>query len=125
MARILTFSSCTSRTGRAHEQTLCAMSQVSKDIILGNEDFFPVKPVDYGKCMVISIGCGSNRNRRYSAKAAAKWGIFNWLIKDGNAPIIDMFNSASADMVDIHLCVLFRALRSRQNYLRIQVCIYR
>jgi hypothetical protein len=101
-------------------QTLCAMSQVSRDIILGDDCFFPVKPVDYGKFMVISVGCGSNRDQRYSAKAAAKWGIFNWLIKDGTAPIIDMFNSASADMVDIHLCVLFRALRSSENYLRIQ-----
>ncbi|XP_066326946.1 patatin-like protein 2 [Miscanthus floridulus] len=104
----------------ANNPTLCAMSQVSQDIILGDDDFFPVKPVDFGKFMVISVGCGSNRNERYSAKAAAKWGIFNWLIKDGTAPIIDMFNSASADMVDIHLCVLFRALRSSQNYLRIQ-----
>jgi hypothetical protein len=93
---------------------------VSQDIILGDDCFFPVKPTDYGKFMVISVGCGSNRNQRYSAKAAAKWGIFNWLIKDGTAPIIDMFNSASADMVDIHLCVLFRALRSSENYLRIQ-----
>jgi hypothetical protein len=85
------------------------MNQVSKDIILGN-DHFPVKPADYGKFMVISLGCGSNWNRRYSAKAAAKWGIFNWLIKNGTAPIIDMYNSASADMVDINLCVLFRAV---------------
>jgi len=99
------------------------MSQVSKDIILGDPDFFPVKPVDYGKFMVISLGCGSNRTRKYSAKAAAKWGIFNWLIMDGTAPIIDMFNGASADMVDIHLCVLFRALHSSHNYLRIQVRI--
>ncbi|RLN03398.1 patatin-like protein 2 [Panicum miliaceum] len=104
----------------ANNPTLCAMNQVSKDIILGDGDFFPVKPVDYGKFMVISVGCGSNRKSRYSAKAAAKWGIFNWLIKDGTAPIIDMFNAASADMVDIHLCVLFRALRSSHNYLRIQ-----
>ncbi|XP_062192940.1 patatin-like protein 2 isoform X2 [Phragmites australis] len=104
----------------ANNPTLCAMNQISQHIILGGDDFFPVKPVDYGKFMVISLGCGSNRNRRYSAKAAAKWGIFNWLIKNGTAPIIDMFNSASADMVDIHLCVLFRALRSDQNYLRIQ-----
>lgn len=104
----------------ANNPTLCAMGQVSRDIILGDGDFFPVKPADYGKFMVVSIGCGSNRNRRYSAKAAAKWGIFNWLIKDGTAPIVDMFNSASADMVDIHLCVLFRALRSSHNYLRIQ-----
>ncbi|XP_039817181.1 patatin-like protein 2 isoform X2 [Panicum virgatum] len=104
----------------ANNPTLSAMSQVSKDIILGDPDFFPVKPVDYGKFMVISLGCGSNRTRKYSAKAAAKWGIFNWLIMDGTAPIIDMFNGASADMVDIHLCVLFRALHSSHNYLRIQ-----
>ncbi|PAN35824.1 hypothetical protein PAHAL_6G237300 [Panicum hallii] len=104
----------------ANNPTLCAMNQVTKDIILGDGDFFPVKPVDYGKFMVISLGCGSNRKSRYSAKAAAKWGIFNWLIKDGTAPIIDMFNAASGDMVDIHLCVLFRALRSSHNYLRIQ-----
>ena len=97
------------------------MSQVSKDIILGDPDFFPVKPVDYGKFMVISLGCGSNRNRRYCANAAARWGIFNWLIKGGTAPIVDMFNSASADMVDIHAQVLFEALRCEKNYLRIQV----
>ncbi|NP_001353913.1 Patatin-like protein 2-like [Zea mays] len=104
----------------ANNPTLCAMGQVSKDIILADDDFFPVMPADYGKFMVISLGCGSNRNRRYCAKAAARWGVFSWLFKDGSAPIIDMFNSASADMVDIHLCVLFRALRSSENYLRIQ-----
>jgi len=58
------------------------MNQVSQDIILG-DDFFPVMPADYGKFMVISLGCGSNRNRRYCAKAAAKWGIFSWLLKQG------------------------------------------
>ncbi|RLM61776.1 patatin-like protein 2 [Panicum miliaceum] len=84
----------------ANNPTLCAMNEVTKDIILGDGDFFPVKPVDYGKFMVISLGCGSNRKSRYSAKAAAKWGIFNWLIKDGTAPIIDMFNAASGDMYD-------------------------
>jgi hypothetical protein len=34
-----------------------------------------------------------------------------------------MFNAASADMVDIHLSVLFTALRSTKRYLRIQVPI--
>ncbi|WVZ92466.1 hypothetical protein U9M48_038529, partial [Paspalum notatum var. saurae] len=104
----------------ANNPTLSAMVQVSQDIILGNEDFFPVSPAEYGKFMVISLGCGTNRNRRYSATAAAKWGIFSWLIKDGTTPIIDMFTTASADVVDINLNVLFRALRSSQNYLRIQ-----
>uniref|UniRef100_A0A0E0LVY3 Patatin n=1 Tax=Oryza punctata TaxID=4537 RepID=A0A0E0LVY3_ORYPU len=107
----------------ANNPTLCAMSQVSKYIILEDKedcDFYPVKPAEYGKFMVISIGCGSNHDQNYKAKDAAKWGIFNWLIKGGSAPIIDMFTSASADMVDIHLCVLFRALRCEKNYLRIQ-----
>uniref|UniRef100_A0A0A9CQQ2 Uncharacterized protein n=1 Tax=Arundo donax TaxID=35708 RepID=A0A0A9CQQ2_ARUDO len=113
-------TSLTAASPQTTPYTLCAMSQVSQDIILGNDDFFPVKPADYGKFMVISLGCGSNRNRRYNAKAAAKWGIFDWLFRHGTAPIVDMFNSASADMVDIHLCVLFRALHSDQNHLRIQ-----
>ncbi|KAM0905178.1 hypothetical protein ACQ4PT_017549 [Festuca glaucescens] len=104
----------------ANNPTLCAMSQVSQDIILGNGEFFLQNPVDYGKFIVISIGCGLNPSEKYSAKDAAKWGILNWIFKDGTAPIVDMFNAASADMVDIHLCVLFSALRSSRRYLRIQ-----
>lgn len=104
----------------ANNPTLCAMSQVSQNIILGNGDFFPQKPVDYGKFMVISLGCGLNPKEKYSAKDAAKWGLLNWIIKDGTVPIVDMFNAASADMVDIHLSVLFGALRSSHHYLRIQ-----
>jgi hypothetical protein len=104
----------------ANNPTLCAMSQVSQDIILGNGEFFPQSPVDYGKFIVISLGCGLNPSEKYSAKDAAKWGILNWIVKDGTAPIVDMFNAASADMVDIHLSVLFTALRSTKRYLRIQ-----
>jgi hypothetical protein len=99
------------------------MSQVSQDIILGDGEFFMQNPVDSGKFMVVSIGCGLNPKESYSAKDAAKWGILNWIVKDGTAPIVDMFNAASADMVDIHLSVLFGALRSSHRYLRIQVPI--
>jgi hypothetical protein len=99
------------------------MSQVSQDIILGDGELFMQNPVEYGKFMVVSIGCGLNPKEKYSAKDAAKWGILNWIVKDGTAPIVDMFNAASADMVDIHLCVLFSALRSSKRYLRIQVPI--
>uniref|UniRef100_A0A453B131 Patatin n=1 Tax=Aegilops tauschii subsp. strangulata TaxID=200361 RepID=A0A453B131_AEGTS len=104
----------------ANNPTLCAMSQVSQDIIVGDGEFFVENPVDYGKFMVVSIGCGLNPKESYSAKDAAKWGILNWIVKDGTAPIVDMFNAASADMVDIHLSVLFGALRSSHRYLRIQ-----
>ncbi|XP_047052664.1 patatin-like protein 2 [Lolium rigidum] len=104
----------------ANNPTLCAMSQVSQDIILGDGELFTQNPVNYGKFMVVSIGCGLNPKEKYSAKDAAKWGILNWIVKDGTAPIVDMFNAASADMVDIHLSVLFGALRSSHRYLRIQ-----
>ncbi|XP_071679852.1 patatin-like protein 2 [Lolium perenne] len=104
----------------ANNPTLCAMSQVSQDIILGDGELFMQNPVNYGKFMVVSIGCGLNPKEKYSAKDAAKWGILNWIVKDGTAPIVDMFNAASADMVDIHLSVLFGALRSSHRYLRIQ-----
>lgn len=104
----------------ANNPTLCAMSQVSQDIIVGDGEFFMQNPVDYGKFLVISIGCGLNPSEKYSAKDASKWGILKWIVKDGTAPIVDMFNAASADMVDIHLSVLFGALRSSHRYLRIQ-----
>ncbi|KAE8814150.1 Patatin group A-3 [Hordeum vulgare] len=92
----------------------------SQDIIVGDGEFFVQNPVDYGKFMIVSIGCGLNPKESYSAKDTAKWGILNWIVKDVTTPIVDMFNAASADMVDIHLSVLFGALRSSHRYLRIQ-----
>ncbi|KAF7076191.1 hypothetical protein CFC21_080882 [Triticum aestivum] len=101
----------------ANNPTLCAMSHVAEDIIVaGNGDLL-------GKSyMVISIGCGtsSNPKGKYSAKDTAKWGILNWILKGGTVPILDMFNAASGDMVDIHLSVLSAALGSSHQYLRIQ-----
>uniref|UniRef100_A0A0E0LUF1 Uncharacterized protein n=1 Tax=Oryza punctata TaxID=4537 RepID=A0A0E0LUF1_ORYPU len=41
--------------------TLVAMTHVSKQILLGNQDFFPIKPGDYGKFIVLSLGTGSPR----------------------------------------------------------------
>ncbi|XP_073008209.1 patatin-like protein 2 [Typha latifolia] len=105
----------------ANNPTLTAVSQVLKQIFFANPDFFPIKPNDYQKFLVISLGTGSNKlEKKFSAQSAAKWGIFGWLIQDGSTPIIDMFTQASADMVDIHLSVLFQALRTENNYLRIE-----
>ena len=87
-----------------------------------NADFFPIKPVDYGRFLVISLGTGSNkREERFSAEESGKWGLLGWLYNKGTTPIIDIFSQASADMVDIHASVLFQALHSEQHYLRIQV----
>jgi patatin-like phospholipase/acyl hydrolase len=49
----------------------------------------------------------------------AKWDRLGWLCNGGNPPIIDIFMQSSADMVDIHASVLFKAF-NKHKYLRIQ-----
>ncbi|XP_073007431.1 LOW QUALITY PROTEIN: patatin-like protein 2 [Typha latifolia] len=105
----------------ANNPTLAAMTHITKEIFTQNHDFFPMKPTDYGKFVVISLGTGSaDKKGKFDAGMAAKWGVLGWLIKDGNTPLIDSFSQASSDMVDIHSSVLFQVLRSQMNYLRIQ-----
>lgn len=105
----------------ANNPTLAAIGQVTKEIFHQNPDFFPIKPMDYGRFLVISLGTGSPKiGQKYNAKMAAKWGILNWLLHGGSTPLVDVFSQSSADMVDFHLSVLFQALHSEANYLRIQ-----
>ncbi|KQK16211.1 hypothetical protein BRADI_1g27430v3 [Brachypodium distachyon] len=63
---------------------------------------------------------GGSAKRKYPAPKCAKWGVLRWLYDDGFTPLIDIFSHASADMVDIHAAVLFKALCVKENYLRIQ-----
>ncbi|KAI6698227.1 hypothetical protein NL676_018346, partial [Syzygium grande] len=101
--------------------TLVAISEVTKEIIKGSPDFFPIKPMDYGRFLVISLGTGSAKSEeRYDAHEAAKWGIIGWLTSGGSTPLVNVVNQASADMVDLHLSVFFQALHSGKSYLRIQ-----
>ncbi|GJN15951.1 hypothetical protein PR202_gb02900 [Eleusine coracana subsp. coracana] len=105
----------------ANNPALLAMTHVSKQILLGNKDFFPIKPADYGKFLVLSLGTGTAKiEERYDAVQAGKWGILSWLYNKGNTPLIDSFSQASSDLVDIHISVLFQALHSDKGYLRIQ-----
>src|ERR1035438_8269062 len=98
------------------------MGEVTKQVIKENPDFFPMKPMDYRRFLVISLGTGSSKGEdRYNAKLARGWGVFGWLLSQGSTPLVDVFTQASADMVDIHISVAFQALHSKQNYLRIQV----
>ncbi|XP_059670943.1 patatin-like protein 2 [Cornus florida] len=84
-------------------------------------EFFPVKPSDYGKFLVISLGTGTlKRDKKYSASKAAKWGVLKWLRHNGKSPIVAAFTQASSRMVDFHMPVLLQALGSKHNYLRIQ-----
>ena len=98
------------------------MGEVTKEIIQGSQDFFPIKPMDYGRFLVISLGTGAPKaEEKYSANEAAKWGVLGWLTANGSTPLVDVFTHASADMVDLHISVVFQALHSERNYLRIQV----
>uniref|UniRef100_A0A2C9U0F0 Patatin n=1 Tax=Manihot esculenta TaxID=3983 RepID=A0A2C9U0F0_MANES len=105
----------------ANNPTLVAITQVTKQIFDENPDFFPVKPMDYGRFVVISIGTGTPKmEQKYNAKMAAKWGTLGWLLHGGSVPLVDVFTQASADMIDFHISVAFQALHSEANYLRIQ-----
>ncbi|XP_057501685.1 patatin-like protein 3 [Actinidia eriantha] len=105
----------------ANNPTLVAISEVTKQVLKQNPDFFPIKPMDYDRFLVISIGTGSSKtDHKYNAKMTSKWGLVGWLYNYGSTPVVDVFNQATADMIDFHLCVVFEALRSENNYLRIQ-----
>ena len=103
-------------------QALVAIGEVTKEIVRGSPDFFPIKPMDYGRFLVISLGTGSSKTEeKYNADGSAKWGLLGWLTSGGSTPLVNVFTQASADMVDLHLSEVFQALHSEKSYLRIQV----
>ncbi|KAG2635501.1 hypothetical protein PVAP13_2NG359203 [Panicum virgatum] len=105
----------------ANNPALVAIGEVTKQIFKENPDFFPIKPMDYGRFLVISLGTGSAKfEANYNAQTAKSWGVLGWLLGSGSTPLVDIFTQASADMVDIHISAVFKALHSEQNYLRIQ-----
>jgi hypothetical protein len=106
----------------ANNPALVAISEVTKEITRGNKDFFPIKPMDYGRYLLLSLGTGSAKiEKKYDADVASGWGLFGWLLaSDHSTPLIDVFTESSSDMVDFHLCAVFQALHSQQNYIRIQ-----
>ncbi|KAG5613140.1 hypothetical protein H5410_024421 [Solanum commersonii] len=105
----------------ANNPGLIAISEVSKEIFKNNPDFFPIKPMDYGRFLVISLGTGAAKcEQKYNSLMGAKWGIVDWLFHKGSTPLVEVFTQSSADMVDYHNSVVFQALRSENSYLRIQ-----
>ncbi|XP_060194151.1 patatin-like protein 2 [Lycium barbarum] len=105
----------------ANNPGLVALSEVSKEILKDNPDFFPIKPMDYGRFLVISIGTGSAKcEQKYNSSMAGKWGIVDWLFHKGSTPLVEVFTQSSADMVDYHNSVVFQALHCENSYLRIQ-----
>lgn len=98
------------------------MREITKELYRENPDFFPLKPLDYGNFLVISLDTDTQKQEeQYTTKKAKGWGALEWIIKGFPSPLIDVFSRASVDMVDIHISVVFQALKSEDNYLRIQV----
>lgn len=105
----------------ANNPTLVAMSEVTKEITRGSPNFFPIKPTEYGRFLVLSLGTGSPEfQEKYDATKSSGWGILGWLADGGSTPLVDVFTQASGDMVDFHISTVFQALHSEENYLRIQ-----
>lgn len=98
---------------------------MTKEITSGSPDFFPIKPTDYSRFLVISLGTGSAKaEEKYDACKAAKWGMLGWLTCENSSPLTDVFMQSSSDMVDFHIATVFQALHSEANYLRIQVITF-
>ncbi|KAI3927207.1 hypothetical protein MKW92_027688 [Papaver armeniacum] len=96
----------------ANNPTLMAMSHVSKEILKENPDFYPIKAMECTKFLILSLGTGSTKvEEKFTAALAAKWGILSWLYNNGSTPLIDSFSHSSSDVVDIHISILFQALR--------------
>ncbi|KAL9264547.1 Patatin-like protein [Drosera capensis] len=105
----------------ANNPAFVAVTEVTKEIDSGNLDFFSIKPTEYHRFVVLSLGTGSPRTEvKYTAEEAAKWGVIGWLAKSGANPLIDIFQRGSSDMVDYHLAAVFKALHSDDNYIRVQ-----
>ncbi|KAJ9562268.1 hypothetical protein OSB04_007428, partial [Centaurea solstitialis] len=105
----------------ANNPSLVAIGEVTRQALKEDPNFFPISPMDYGRYLVVSLGTGTEKQQpRYDAKMAAKWGVLGWLVTNGSAPLIEAFTQASADLVVFHDNVVFEALNSVDNYLRIQ-----
>ncbi|KAG7532895.1 Patatin-like phospholipase domain [Arabidopsis thaliana x Arabidopsis arenosa] len=106
----------------ANDPTLVGMTAMSRKSIINHPDMDGFKPLEYDRYLVISIGTGSaKREEYYSAIEAAKWGFENWAFnwKHKTTPILDIILESSRDMAQYHTSVLFQALESEDNYLRI------
>jgi len=85
------------------DQTLVAISEVSKAINREGPDSYRMNPTEYGRFLVLSLGTGTAKSEeKYDAEEAAKWGLLGWLTSDHSTPLVDVFTQASADMVDFH-----------------------
>jgi hypothetical protein len=75
---------------------------------------------NYNDLLVLSLGTGQHVTG-YDAKEIARWGARDWLLNNGDSPLVDMVYYGNADMVDYNLSTIFQSQNCGTNYLRIQV----
>ena len=108
---------------KLNPQTMMAITQIRKEILMQSFELPDIKPMDYSKRMlVLSLGTGeAKREEKYTAAKASKWGFRSWVCHKGAIPLLDIYTEASSDMVDIHVSTFFQAIGCKKSYLRIQV----
>ncbi|XWS24265.1 hypothetical protein CRYUN_Cryun28dG0086000 [Craigia yunnanensis] len=105
----------------ANDPALVAASELTKEIVRRAPDFFPIKPTDYSRFVVISLGTGSAKSEgKFDSEDAAKWGVLGWLTSENSTPLVDVFTQASSDMACYHFDAVIQAFQSENSYLRIQ-----
>ncbi|CAL4959965.1 unnamed protein product [Urochloa decumbens] len=105
----------------ANNPTLVAVSEITKQIQLRSKEFPEIKPLDYSRYLVISLGTGlPEQDIKFDALHVAKWGIFGWLGRHYTMPLLHMFLHASADTTDSYVANLFKAIGCSHQLLRIQ-----
>ncbi|XP_075518162.1 patatin-like protein 1 [Primulina tabacum] len=105
----------------ANNPALIAVGEITKQVFRKDPNFAPIKPMECGRLLVVSLSTGSaKQEQKYTAQMAASWGRFGWLIQGNSTPILDVFDQSSKDMVDYFLSVIFQSLYSEDNYLRIE-----
>lgn len=106
-------------------QTMVAISQILKEMLMQNTELTDIKPSEYSKGkLVLSLGTGEDKHEeKYTAASCSKWGKFRWVYdkRSRATPFLDIYGDASSDMVDFYVSALFQSNDRRNNYLRIQV----
>ncbi|XP_076896937.1 patatin-like protein 2 [Bidens hawaiensis] len=106
----------------ANNPCAVALREVARQIKNEHPNFLGIEADDYSRCLVISLGTGSEKDKHiYNAGTAAKWGVFGWLVNSNfTSPLTCIFMEASSDMVDYHINAVFEHNDNVENYLRIQ-----
>ncbi|KAK3120421.1 hypothetical protein QOZ80_9AG0687370 [Eleusine coracana subsp. coracana] len=78
------------------------------------------KPFDIAKCLVLSIGTGSQM-KAYEVEQCKNWGLWAWFLDGDHHPLLDIFTSTSSSLINMDTGFLFRLNKCPEKYLRIDL----